>query len=195
MTQSPVLPAITRRSCLVLLGVIVPSAFFGVANAEQPYPIPKGRAITGRCVGVHDGDSITVLLDTPSGKRQSKIRLDAIDAPELGQPFSNRSKQTLADMVFDKECTVESLGADKYGRTVGRVTVSGKDVNAAMLESGMAWHFAKYDDRQSMADRHEAARKARVGLWSDPKAIPPWEWRKMSKDERKPFREPAGAKK
>jgi endonuclease YncB( thermonuclease family) len=177
-----------------ILAVAAAFTACSAAAAEKPVVIPEGQTVVGRCVGVHDGDSITVLLDTPSGKRQSKIRLDAIDAPELGQPFSNRSKQTLADMVFDKECTVESLGADKYGRTVGRVTVSGKDVNAAMLESGMAWHFAKYDDRQSMADRHEAAKKAGVGLWSDLKAIPPWEWRKMSKDERKPFREPAGAK-
>jgi endonuclease YncB( thermonuclease family) len=63
-----------------------------------------------------------------------------------------------------------------------------------MLEAGMAWHFAKYDDRQGMADRHEAARKACVGLWADPKPIPPWEWRKMSKEERAPHREKAGAK-
>jgi endonuclease YncB( thermonuclease family) len=97
-------------------------------------------------------------------------------------------------MVFDKTCTVESLGPDKYGRVIGRVTVNGKDVNAAMLESGMAWHFAKYDDRQSMADRHEAARKACVGLWADPHAVPPWEWRKMSKEERAPHREKAGAR-
>jgi endonuclease YncB( thermonuclease family) len=176
-----------------ILAIAVAFTAISATAAEKHVVIPEGQSVVGRCIGVHDGDSITLLLDTPSGKRQSKIRLDAIDAPELGQPFCNRSKQTLSDMVFDKECTVESLGADKYGRTVGRVMVGGKDVNAAMLESGMAWHFAKYDDRQSMADRHETARRAGVGLWSDPRAIPPWEWRKMSKDERKPFREPAGA--
>ena len=162
--------------------------------AEKPIVIPEGQAVTAKCVGVHDGDSMTLLIDTPDGKRQSKIRLDAIDAPEVGQPFSNRSKQALSGMVFDKDCTVESLGPDKYGRVIGRVTVGGKDVNAAMLEGGMAWHFAKYDDRLSMADRHEAARKACVGLWADPKPIPPWEWRKMSKEERAPHREKAGAK-
>ncbi len=177
-----------------IIAIAVAFTALSAAAGEKPVVVPEGQTVVGRCVGVHDGDSITLLVDTPSGKRQSKIRLDAIDAPELGQPFSNRSKQTLSDMVFDKECTVESLGADKYGRTVGRVMVGGKDVNAAMLESGMAWHFAKYDDRQSMADRHETARRAGLGLWSDPRAIPPWEWRKMSKDERKPFREPAGAK-
>ena len=162
--------------------------------AEKPIVIPEGQAVTAKCVGVHDGDSMTLLIDTPDGKRQSKIRLDAIDAPEVGQPFSNRSKQALSGMVFDKDCTVESLGPDKYGRVIGRVTVGGKDVNAAMLEGGMAWHFARYDDRKSMADRHEAARKACVGLWADPKPIPPWEWRKMSKEERAPHREKAGAK-
>ncbi len=45
-------------------------------------------------------------------------------------------------MVFDKTCEVESRGADKYGRTIGRVSVDGGDVNAAMLDSGMAWHYS-----------------------------------------------------
>ena len=49
--------------------------------------------IEGRIVGVHDGDSIT-LLDADN--RQHKIRLDGIDAPELGQPFGRASKQHLA---------------------------------------------------------------------------------------------------
>ena len=177
-----------------LLAVIAVLAAIPAVAAEKPIVIPEGQTVTAKCVSVHDGDSMTLLLDTKDGKRQSKIRLDAIDAPELGQPFSNRSKQALSGMVFDKDCTVESLGPDKYGRVIGRVTVGGKDVNAAMLEGGMAWHFARYDDRKSMADRHEAARKACVGLWADPKPIPPWEWRKMSKEERAPHREKAGAK-
>lgn len=66
----------------------------GIAQgaADKPVVIPKGETVTGLCVGVHDGDSMTLLIATPEGKRQSKIRMDAIDAPELGQPFSNRSK-------------------------------------------------------------------------------------------------------
>jgi len=64
----------------------------GIAQgaADKPVVIPKGETVTGLCVGVHDGDSMTLLIATPEGKRQSKIRMDAIDAPELGQPFSNR---------------------------------------------------------------------------------------------------------
>ena len=39
------------------------------------------HTIEGRIVGVHDGDTIT-LLDAEN--RQHKIRLDGIDAPERG---------------------------------------------------------------------------------------------------------------
>ena len=39
---------------------------------------------TGRVVGVHDGETITVLDDS---KAQHKIRLTGIDAPELMQAF------------------------------------------------------------------------------------------------------------
>ena len=45
--------------------------------------------IRGKCVGVHNGDSITLL--TPA-RVQLKIRVAFIDAPNLGQPFGYRAK-------------------------------------------------------------------------------------------------------
>jgi endonuclease YncB( thermonuclease family) len=45
-------------------------------------------AITGKVVRVSDGDTITVL----EGGRQYKIRLEGIDAPELGQAYGRVSK-------------------------------------------------------------------------------------------------------
>lgn len=163
------------------------------AAAEPSYPIPEGDTITARCVGVYDGDTITLLVETAAGKRQAKIRLDAIDAPEIGQPFGNRAKQTLSGIVFGKDCQVESMGQDRYGRTIGRITVDSRSVNLAMLEAGMAWHFTKYDQRADLADREAKAREARAGLWADPSAIPPWHWRKMPKTERDDVRQDAPA--
>lgn len=163
------------------------------AAAEPSYPIPEGDRITARCVGVHDGDTLTLLVETPDGKRQAKIRLDAIDAPEIGQPFGNRAKRELSGMVFGKDCEVESKGQDRYGRTIGRVTVAGKSVNVAMLEAGMAWHFKKFDQRADLAERETRARAAGVGLWKDDAAIPPWHWRKMPKSERDGVRADAAA--
>lgn len=166
--------------------VIAFAAMMSLAAAsEKTVEIPAGDTVIGRCVGVHDGDSITLLLDTPAGKRQAKIRLDGIDAPELGQPFSRVARAALSEMVFERECAVESRGADKYGRTIGRISVDGADVNAAMLDSGLAWHYKKYDSRPEMAGRETAARQAQLGLWQDRDPIPPWDWRKMSADERR----------
>lgn len=134
-----------------------------------------------RVVGVTDGDSITCL--TPD-KLQKKVRLNAIDAPERGQPFANKSKQALSDMVFGKDVEVEVSGEDKYDRTIGRVTIDGRDVNEEMVAKGMAWQYAKYDQSRALRDAEQSARAAKLGLWADPHAMPPWEWRKLDKDER-----------
>ena len=133
--------------------VIVVFAILAVAAspANKTIAIPAGETVTGRCVGVHDGDSLTIIVSTPEGTRQAKIRLDGIDAPELGQPFARVSRAGLAEMVFERDCAVESRGADKYGRTIGRVSVDAADVNAAMLDSGLAWHYKRYDSRPDMA--------------------------------------------
>jgi endonuclease YncB( thermonuclease family) len=138
-------------------------------------------ALEGKVVGVIDGDTIDVL---DSSKKQHRIRFDGIDAPERGQPFSNRAKSTLSDLVFGKTVKVDTEGTDKYDRTIGRVYVDGRDVGLAMLEAGVAWHYTKYDQSKPYADGEKVARAARRGLWTDKNPIPPWEWRKMPKAER-----------
>ena len=79
--------------------------------------VAHGEVLTGRVVAVADGDTITVL--EPS-KRQYKVRLAAIDAPEKAQPFGNRSKQNLSYLVYDKPVSVEWKKYDRYGRIVGK---------------------------------------------------------------------------
>jgi len=156
-----------------------------MAATSQTVTIPAGEVATGRCVSVHDGDTLTLLVETPDGKRQVKIRMDGIDAPEIGQPAGKQSREALAEMVFGKQCSVESRGTDKYGRTIGRVSVDDADVNAAMLDAGMAWHYQKYDHRADMAAREAAARQAGIGIWGDPSPVPPWDWRKFSAEQRR----------
>ncbi|OYW11352.1 MAG: hypothetical protein B7Z55_19425, partial [Planctomycetales bacterium 12-60-4] len=53
----------------------------------------QAQEITGKVVGVHDGDTITLLT---AEKEQVKVRLEGIDAPELKQAFGNASKQSLS---------------------------------------------------------------------------------------------------
>ena len=111
-------------------------------------------------------------------KTQYKIRLDAIDAPELGQPFGQASKKALSEKVFGKDVVVIAKTRDKYGRTVGHVLIDGRDVNLEMLEEGMAWHYKHYDYNARLSRAEEEAHAAKKGLWADGDPVPPWEWRK-----------------
>nr|MDP2190785.1 thermonuclease family protein [Rhodoferax sp.] len=140
----------------------------------------NAETITGKVVGVADGDTITVL---DADKVQHKIRLAGIDAPEKKQAFGNRSKESLSDLVFDKTVNVETSKRDRYGREIGKVLVNGQDVNLVQVERGMAWFYRQYQREQSPNDRRlyeaaeDAAKAGKRGLWRDTEPVPPWEFR------------------
>lgn len=135
-------------------------------------------ALGGHVVAVHDGDTITVLHD----HQQVKVRLVEIDAPELGQPFGKRSKQSLSDLCYNKPASIETRGQDKYGRTLARTTCDGQDANAEQVRRGMAWVYNRYAKPDSpLYHLQEEAKSSRRGLWADPSPIPPWEWRAKKK--------------
>lgn len=138
--------------------------------------------ITGRVVGVADGDTITVLDSTNT---QFKVRLAGIDAPEKRQAFGNVTKKSLSDLVFDKQVTVDWKKLDRYGRTVGKILVNGQDVNLEQIKRGMAWYFKKYkgelvqEDRISYVKAQQNAETNKLGLWVDESPVAPWDFRKQ----------------
>jgi endonuclease YncB( thermonuclease family) len=62
--------------------------------------------LTGKVVGISDGDTLTLLVPEGASFKQVRIRLAEIDAPESGQPYGRRSKQVLSDMVFKREVRI-----------------------------------------------------------------------------------------
>jgi endonuclease YncB( thermonuclease family) len=92
--------------------------------------------LTGRVVGVSDGDTITVLDSTND---QHKVRLAGIDAPEKAQPFGSRSKARLSSLVYGKTVTVEFVKFDRYQRMVGKVIgPDGTDLCLEQIKTGLA---------------------------------------------------------
>jgi endonuclease YncB( thermonuclease family) len=124
-------------------------------------------------VRVADGDTITVLRD----RQQIRIRLDGIDCPEGGQAFGTRAKQFTSELVFGREVTISPRDTDRYGRTVARVFVDQGDVSLAILKAGFGWHYKKYSSDPVLAQAKINARNAKSGLWADPHAVAPWEFR------------------
>lgn len=130
------------------------------------------QVVTGRCVGVHDGDSITVLA---AGNVQLKVRLEGIDAPELKQPFSQQSKEALSGLVFGKAVTLHVTGKDRYKRTLAVVVAGGVNVNRELVRLGLAWRYEAYSKDAALLAAQNAAKGAKRGLWIDPAPVPPWE--------------------
>ena len=128
-------------------------------------------------VGISDGDTVKVRCGEAP---EEKVRLLQIDAPEKKQAFGSKAKETLSDLAFGKNVQVERGGTDRYGRTLGRLSLDGTDLNFEMVRRGFAWCYRKYlTDRACLAIESEA-RDERRGLWIDSAPVPPWEFRHPS---------------
>jgi endonuclease YncB( thermonuclease family) len=142
----------------------------GTAHAET---------LTGRVVGISDGDTITVLVE----RQQLKVRINGIDAPEKKQAYGERSKENLSNMAFGKDARLDCHKTDRYGRQICKVWVQPAscptcgmtlDVGLAQIVAGMAWWYRAYAKEQSAEDRgryeseENEARLRKRGLWSAP---------------------------
>lgn len=154
------------------LGRLVALCFFVVS-------VPgSAETLRGIVVGVADGDTITLL--TPD-RRMVRVRLAEIDAPELrGQPFGRTAKVALSSLVYRRQAKVDVVTYDRYGRAVAMVDVAGLNVNASMVEQGLAWAYVRYQTDAWYSSLQEAARSRRRGLWAQPSPVPPWAYRRST---------------
>lgn len=179
---------------LAILALFSSGMFFG-------HPAEAGNyrgSLQGRCVGVTDGDTATIL---DSDNKQHEIRLFGIDAPETtcharkpsewddactehGQPFGKAAKKSLAEMVFGKEVNVELQAGDSYGREIGTIWVGNINANLEQVHRGYAWMWRQYakhgilpEDYKEMELAEKSAQDHHLGLWSDPHPLEPWEYR------------------
>ena len=81
--------------------------------------------------------------------------------------------------------TVQTFGLDKYGRTIGDVTLSdGTSLNRELVRAGMCWWYRTYAPNDRELEKLEVeARSDRRGLWADPTPVPPWAYRKLRRGQ------------
>jgi endonuclease YncB( thermonuclease family) len=158
-----------------------------VAGFEaRPRGVPQGaERLHGVVTRVADGDTI----DITSGGVVHTVRLDAIDAPEVGQPFSRQARLQLRTLAFGRNVTARVVERDRYGRLVARATVGLADLSEEMVRHGLAWHYSRYSPDRHLAELEQQARRQRRGLWADPNPVAPWLHRTES--PRAPPRPPA----
>lgn len=115
-------------------------------------------------VHVHDGDTLTVGT--------TKIRLHAVDAPELAQtctrhdgttwPCGQAAADRLKALATTPSCTPKDT--DPYGRTVAVCTVGGMDLGETLIREGLALAYRRFGTAYVPAE--DEARAARRGIWS-----------------------------
>ncbi len=171
------------------------------ANKATTAPATSGQPaeFTAKVVGIIDGDTIDVLT---VNNETIRIRLNGIDCPDRGQPFGSDAKQYLSDAVAGSMVRVVIHGEGDFDSTVGDIyadaefdpdtgdMTSGTLVNLSLVQEGLAWHFVRSSpDRTDLAEAEQQARESDRGLWLNPHgAIAPWEWRKMTEEERDEWR-------
>ena len=116
------------------------------------------------------------------------IRISGIDAPERGQWYGDVASLHLQWLISGKAVGLKLKQRDMYGRWIATAYQDGADIGAEMLKEGLAWHYKEHDSNPRYAQLEAEAKQAGLGLWSDDRAVAPWEWRRMSKYERDAYR-------
>lgn len=137
---------------------------------------------------IYDGDTLRVT----DGKQETKLRLCGIDAPEKDQPMGVASRdhlRTLVDKGQGGRIIVIPVEKDRYGRTVADLFVTiGEDneihLNSQMVMDGYAYHYERYSSScpqpHVLAMAEERAKAANAGVWANPGAEKPWDYRKRN---------------
>jgi endonuclease YncB( thermonuclease family) len=126
------------------------------------------RATAVQCVPTHyvDGDTFHFV----QAGDVVKVRIAGFDAPERAQEYGKQARQFLEDLTkggADCDC----YKRDRYGRSVCRVTVAGRNVATAMLAAGYGCIDARFVAEEAPATQagHQAAltsaQTARRGMW------------------------------
>ena len=148
------------------LGVLVALGLSAAASA-QPRDL-VGRTFDATVVRVADGDSIEIVR--PGTRDRLRVRLEGVDAPELGEVFSRDAQGFLRQLVLDRRVSVSGRDVDRYGRLVARVSVAGQDASLELLKQGLACQ--RFATDAVLAAAESRARRAGVGFWAGNAAKP-----------------------
>lgn len=140
--------------------------------------LPVNESFKAKVIGVTSGDAIVVKLDD---KTQQIVRLEGIDCPEMKQAYGDSAKIATVALCFEKRVRVEKVGIDTYGRTLAFVYVNDLCINKELVRKGLAWHYKEFNADPELAQLETEARAKKVGLWSQPDPVAPWDFRHRRK--------------
>ncbi len=136
----------------------------------------QARVWLGEVTHVSDGD--TLWIKAGRGVAPRKVRLLGLDAPELCQAGGTAARAALQALVVNQPVQVNVNFQDTYDRDLARLQVNGRDVGAALVSAGHAWSSRWHSSLGPYAAQEASARAAGLGLFADPLAELPRNFRK-----------------
>ena len=133
----------------------------------------RAEEFSAKVIGVLDGDTVFILRDN----MPIRVRLAEIDAPEKAQAFGEESKQSLTELVLNKQVHVDSQAIDDYGRLVALIKVDELNVNYEQVQRGMASVYSHFSRSGALLGLQNEAKKAKRGLWTQIDPMSPRKWR------------------
>lgn len=117
-------------------------------------------------VNVVDGDTLHVGTIT--------VRLHGIDAPEVDQPCTDANGQPwlcgafvqaqVRDLYQGRTADCVEVDRDRYGRSVAKCSVNGRDIGETIVQNGWAEAYRQYSMDYDLAEKSAQVRG--VGLWA-----------------------------
>jgi len=142
----------------------------------------RAHTITGHVTRVIDGDTICLMAEEDESTTL-KVRLAAIDAPELKQPYGAEARDLLAELISGKRVRLDWRKRGRYGRLLGTIWMHGRNINETLVRTGHAWRYRYAKKTGPIAAAERQAHKRKLGLWQTQSATPPWVHR-SNKEER-----------
>jgi micrococcal nuclease len=144
-------------------GPLLCAALIAVSSAVAAQaPALVGQTFEATVVRIADGDSVEIVR--AGEKARLRVRLEGVDAPELGEVFSREAQDFLRRLALDRRVSVSGRDVDRYGRLVARVALSGQDLSFALVTAGLACQ--RFATDAVLAAAESRARASGAGFWS-----------------------------
>jgi endonuclease YncB( thermonuclease family) len=145
-------------------------------------PVSSPWAYSGKVVDVPQGDLLVVSV----GGSAQKIRLYGIECPVFGQPFHDKARFMANYISLQRNVEITPVFKDHDGIENALVRIEGVAdyLNNQLVGYGLAW-VKPCDSKSRLCEEWKKqegfAQMNFIGLWAQPRAISPWEWKKAQR--------------
>ncbi len=147
---------------LGLLALLLVSSSWAAQSAADARRL-VGTRTTATVTSVVDGDTVHVVL---ADGVTLTVRLDGIDTPERGEPYSTEATRAARVLLLTKRVQLQGTDVDRYGRLVARVLTDGVDSSLQLVRDGLACHYTRYSSDAALAAAQADAQRRGAGFWA-----------------------------